>query len=505
MLNHFGLSALTRSTPEAIPRNVRWRAGAYEKMGETRVSNLWFGSALLPDGWAAGVRLTVTQGRIERVEIGTTARDSDERHSIGIPGLPNLHSHAFQRGLAGLTERRGPTGDSFWTWRELMYRFVERLEPEGLEAIAALVYAEMLEGGFTHVGEFHYLHHDQDGRHFANPGELASRIAAAAETTGIGLTLLPTFYAHSGFGGAPPNPRQRRFINDIDSFARVVDASRTAVRGLPGAIVGVAPHSLRAVTPEELAGVVKIAQGEVIHIHIAEQTKEVQDCLAWSGQRPLEWLLQHQAVDERWCLVHATHATDAEVAGMAASRAVVGLCPITEANLGDGIFPAPPFLGQGGRYGVGSDSNVLLDGAEELRLLEYSQRLAQRARNVLARAEGQSTGRSLFDAALAGGTQALRARGVGVSGGGAVGRPAGLQTPGLNVGALADIVSLNADHPCLAERREDEILDSWIFAGSRGAVDCVWRAGAKVVMNGRHQRRDELLARYRRTIKGLLA
>ena len=489
------------------------------------MDNLWFGSALLPDGWASGVRLTVAQGRIERVEVDTAPGDSDERHGVAIPGLPNLHSHAFQRGLAGLTERRGPTGDSFWTWRELMYRFVERLDPDGVEAIAALVYAEMLEGGFTHVGEFHYLHHDQDGQHFANPGELAGRIGAAAETTGIGLTLLPTFYAHSGFGGAAPNPRQRRFINTLDSFARVVEASRNEVRGLAGAVVGVAPHSLRAVTPEELKGVVKIAQGEVIHIHIAEQTKEVQDCLTWSGQRPIEWLLEHQGVDDRWCLVHATHATAAEVAGMAASRAVVGLCPITEANLGDGIFPAPPFVEQGGRYGVGSDSNVMLDGAEELRVLEYSQRLAQRARNVLARAEGQSTGRSLFDAALAGGAQALRARAGGVNSGGAralgagsgslttgagsasAGVPGagGLQTPGLSVGALADIVSLSTDHPALVERRDDEILDSWIFVGGRGVVDCVWRAGAKVVVNGRHLRRDELLARYRRTLKSLLA
>ena len=498
------------------------------------MSNLWFGSALLPDGWATGVRLTLAQGRIERVDVGTAPRDSDERHHIGVPGLPNLHSHAFQRGLAGLTERRGPTGDSFWTWRELMYRFVERLEPEGLEAIAALVYAEMLEGGFTHVGEFHYLHHDQDGTHFSNPGELAGRIAAAAETTGIGLTLLPTFYAHSGFGGAAPTPRQRRFINDVESFARVVEASRSAVRGLPGAVVGVAPHSLRAVTAEELKGVVKIAQGEVIHIHIAEQTKEVQDCIAWSGRRPIEWLLENQAVDERWCLVHATHATDAEVAGMAASKAVVGLCPITEANLGDGIFPAPSFLEQGGRFGVGSDSNVSLDGADELRVLEYSQRLAQRARNVLARAEGQSTGRSLFDAALAGGAQALNARGgesahgggaaqaLNARGGGSThghgaaraatteagataSQTAGSQTPGLKVGASADVVSLSADHPALAERHEDEVLDSWIFTGGRSVVDCVWRAGAKVVINGRHQRRDELLARYRRTLKGLLA
>jgi formiminoglutamate deiminase len=452
------------------------------------MKNLWFASALLPDGWATGVRLTAADGRIERIETGTAPRDTDERHTVGVPGIPNVHSHAFQRGLAGLTERRGPTGDSFWTWRELMYRFVERLEPEGLEAIAALVYAEMLEGGFTHVGEFHYLHHDRDGAHFANPGELAGRIAAAAAETGIGLTLLPTFYAHSGFGGAAPTVRQRRFINDVESFARIVEASRSAVRDLPGAAVGVAPHSLRAVTPEELNGVVNVAQGGVIHIHIAEQTKEVEDCIAWSGRRPLEWLLENQRVDERWCLVHATHATDAEVRGMAVSGAVVGLCPITEANLGDGIFPAPAFLEQGGRFGVGSDSNVLIDGAEELRILEYSQRLAHRARNVLASAEGSSTGRSLFDAAVSGGAPILDSK-----------------VSGLKVGAMADIVSLSSDHPALAERHEDELLDSWIFTGGRAVVDCVWRAGVKVVINGRHQRRDALLARYRRTLKGLLA
>lgn len=505
---------------------AHWQV-AYEVGG--RMKDLWFASALLPGGWAAGVRITLANGRIEQIHSETAPRETDERHAVGVPGIPNLHSHAFQRGLAGLTERRGPTGDSFWTWRELMYQFVERLEPEGVEAIAALVYAEMLEGGFTHVGEFHYLHHDRGGAPFANPGELASRIAAAAAETGMGLTLLPTFYAHSGFGGAEPTPRQRRFINDVDSFARIVEASRSAVRHLPGAAVGVAPHSLRAVTPEELKGVVKVAGGGVIHIHIAEQTKEVQDCIAWSGQRPLEWLLEHHDVDERWCLVHATHATEKEVSGMVKSGAVVGLCPITEANLGDGIFPAPAFLEQGGRFGVGSDSNVLLDAAEELRILEYSQRLAQRARNVLARAEGQSTGRSLVDAALAGGAQALiatsRSGGADAVGGGAQalaaapvagaggngGRPGDSahgsprQIGGLAVGASADIVSLAAGHPALAERHEDEILDSWIFSGGRAVVDCVWRAGAKVVINGRHRQHDTLLSRYRRTVKSLLS
>jgi formimidoylglutamate deiminase len=461
------------------------------------MSKLWFKSALLPQGWAAGVRLIASEGQIERIEVGTAPGEADERHAIGMPGLPNVHSHAFQRGLAGLTERRGPSGDSFWTWRELMYQFVERLDPEGVEVIAALAYAEMLEGGFTHVGEFHYLHHDRGGAAFGNPGELAERVAAAAEQTGIGLTLLPTFYAHSAFGGAEPTARQRRFINNVESFAQIVEASRKAVSRLPGAEVGIAPHSLRAVTPEELTAIVPLAGDGVIHIHIAEQTKEVEDCVAWSGQRPIAWLLRNQAVDERWCLVHATHATEAEVRDMASSGAVVGLCPITEANLGDGIFPASAFLALKGRFGVGSDSNVLLDGAEELRILEYSQRLAHRARNVLAAAEGRSTGRTLFEDALSGGARALHS--VRAS------NPTGPKTGVLKVGASADIVSLRADHPALVERRDDEILDSWIFAAGRAVVDCVWRAGAKVVINGRHHRRDELVTRYRRALKGLLA
>jgi formimidoylglutamate deiminase len=319
----------------------------------------------------------------------------------------------------------------------------------------------------------------------------------AADLSGIGLTLLPTFYAHSGFGGKEPSPRQRRFINDVDSYAQIVEASRAAVRRLSGATVGIAPHSLRAVTPDELKAIIPLARGEVIHLHIAEQTQEVEDCVAWCGKRPIEWLLQNQAVDERWCLVHATHATDTEVRGMASAGAIVGLCPITEANLGDGIFPASALVGSDGRFGVGSDSNILLDAAEELRILEYSQRLSQRARNVLAAAEGRSTGRSLFESASSGGARALHS----VHGSGA----RGARTGALRVGGMADIVSLDAAHPALAERREDEILDSWIFAAGRAVVDCVWRAGEKVVINGRHHRRDALLTRYRRILKSLRA
>lgn len=455
------------------------------------MGGLWFESALLPAGWARDVRLAVADGRIERVTSGVAPEDADERHGIGLPGLANLHSHAFQRGLAGLTERRGAEGDSFWTWRELMYRFLERVGPEELEALSALAFAEMLEGGFTRVGEFHYLHHDRNGSPFADPGELAARLAAAASRTGIGLTLLPTLYAHGGFGGLPPGERQRRFINDPERFARIVEASRSAVSALPDASVGVAAHSLRAVTPPELAEVVALARGGVIHIHIAEQLREVDDCLAWSGRRPVQWLLENAPVDERWCLVHATHATAAELQGVAARGAVVGLCPVTESSLGDGIFPAVEFQAAGGHSGIGTDSNIHIDAAEELRTLEYSQRLAHRARNVLAPAPGASTGRSLFDAAFAGGSQALRPPGSG---------PAGLAA-----GAPLDVVTLVRDHPSLIGRSGDELLDSWIFAGDRGLIDCVWRAGVKVVSGGRHRDRDALEKRYAAALRKLLA
>jgi len=456
------------------------------------MTSLWFESALLPQGWTRGVRLTATDGRIERVETRVTPAAGDERHRIALPGLGNVHSHAFQRGLAGLTERRGSNADSFWTWRELMYRFVERLDPEQLEALSALAFAEMLEAGFTHVGEFHYLHHDRDGTPFADPGELAARVIAAAARTGIGLTMLPTLYAHGGFGGAAPAERQRRFINDPESFARIVAATRRAVQAVEFGSVGVAAHSLRAVTPAELAAVIALAHGGVIHLHIAEQLREVEECRAWCGRRPLEWLLENSPVDERWCLVHATHVSAAELAGVAARGAVVGLCPVTEANLGDGIFPAGELLAAQGRFGIGSDSNIRVDAAEELRTLEYSQRLAHRSRNVLAATPGASTGRSLFDAALAGGARALRPAGPG--------HPVGLAS-----GAVFDVVTLAADRPGLIEREEDALLDGWVFGGGRELIDCVWRAGVKVVSGGRHRERVAVEADYARALRALLS
>jgi formimidoylglutamate deiminase len=451
------------------------------------MTSLWFRYALLSDGWATDVRLVIDNGCIDRIARGVEPTSGDERHAIAVPGLPNLHSHAFQRGMAGLAEMRGPASDSFWTWREVMYRFVDRMEPADLEAIAAQAYVEMLEAGFTRVGEFHYLHHARDGARYGDVGELASRIASAAAETGIALTLLPVFYAHGGFGGQPTGAGQRRFVTDPAHFAKLMEASRRAIAPLAGAVLGVAPHSLRAATTAEIAAILPLAEDGPVHIHVAEQTKEVDDCLAWCGRRPVDLLLDHAPVDTRWCLVHATHMSEAELARLAASGAVVGLCPITEANLGDGIFPAQAFIAAGGCIGVGSDSNVLIDAAEELRLLEYSQRLTLRARNVLALGEGRASGRSLFDAALAGGAQALGA------------------SAGLAEGLPADMLSLDARHPCLAARAGDAVLDGWIFAAATSPVDCVWRHGVKLVSGGRHHRREAVADRFRTVLEHLLA
>ncbi|WP_235560435.1 formimidoylglutamate deiminase [Brevundimonas sp. Leaf363] len=450
---------------------------------QTTQQSLWFETALLPEGWAQDVRIDVAGGRIVGVEAGA-AKMGEAAGSVALPGVANVHSHAFQRAMAGLTEARGPTDDDFWTWRELMYRFLDRGGPDEIEAITALAFAEMLEGGFTRVAEFHYLHNDTAGAAYGDRGEIAGRIAAAAEQTGIALTLLPVFYAQSGFGGAAPSHGQRRFINDLDGFAELVGRCRDVTAPLADAVVGVAPHSLRAVTPEALAAMPGLTDGP-IHIHVAEQTKEVDDCLAWSGARPVEWLLANASVDARWTLIHSTHATEAEWRGVVERQAVVGLCPITEANLGDGVFPAAAYAKAGGRIGIGTDSNVQIGLAEELRMLEYSQRLALRGRAVIADG-GRSTGRALFDRALAGGAQA------------------GGVEAAIAVGAPADIVALDTRGSVFAGRSGDAVLDSWIFGAPTGSVASVWRAGKQVVRDGRHIDRPAIEARYRRALATVL-
>ena len=449
------------------------------------MQDYWFAKALLPGGWHDDVRIGVSDGRIAAITPGAPPAPDDQRHFAVLPGLANVHSHGFQRGMAGLSERRGHTDDDFWSWRDVMYRFNDRLTPDDIAAITAQAYVEMLETGFTRVGEFHYLHNAPDGAPYTDRAETAAAIAHAARTSGIGLTLLPVFYAHSDFGGAAPHQGQRRFITGIDSFAALFEASR---RHLPAdANIGIAPHSLRAVTPAELAAIVPLADGGPIHIHIAEQTREVDACVAWSGARPVEWLLANAPVDQRWCLIHATHLTRAECAALAKSGAVAGLCPITEANLGDGTFPAVDYLAAGGRFGIGSDSNIAIDAAAELCALEYSQRLSARKRALLGSEQTPSVGLNLFQGALKGGAQAL-----GVA-------------SGLQVGAPADMFTLAADHPVFAGADTATLLDRWIFAGRPGTVDAVWRGGAQVVSGGQHHARAQVATRYRGTLTRLLA
>ena len=444
--------------------------------------------ALLPAGWARDVLVDVgTDGTIRAVDAAFSP-PADAEHVQGalVPGMPNVHSHAFQRALAGSTERGGPEADDFWTWRTEMYRFLDRIDPDDEEAIAAQLYLEMLKAGYTTVGEFHYLHRDPSGGSYANPAEMALRIQAAAESAGIGLTLLPVFYAHSDFGGAPPLRAQRRFVHDMASFHALL-----ASLALDGLKLGVAPHSLRAVTPGELAEIVAFARAAdadaPIHIHAAEQTKEVEDCVAWSGARPVEWLLANAGVDPRWCVVHATHMTEDETRQLARSGAVAGLCPTTEADLGDGVFPSRAYLGAAGQLGVGGDSHVGVDPFLELRLIEGAQRLTLRRRNVLAH-DGESTGLALYQAALAGGARALA-------------QPVGA----IEVGRRADLLVLDGDDPALAEQPVARLLDAAIFGPARHVVRDVMVAGRWVIGEGHHADEEAILTRYRQTIKRLLA
>ena len=460
----------------------------------SRTVNIHAATALLPDGWADDVLLEVDDaGFFAAVETGSAAAADDAEVLAGpvIPGMPNLHSHAFQRAMAGLTEARSPGGDSFWTWRQRMYAFVERIEPQQVQAIAAQLYVEMLKSGYTTVGEFHYLHHQRDGKPYGAPLEMSDRVIAAARETGIAITHLPVLYACNGFGGVEPQAEQRRFVNDSDGFAALLNDLIDKYRGEHLVRIGIAPHSLRAVPREHLLEAIEaITRNDFaapIHIHIAEQTREVEECLAWSGQRPVEWLLNNVEVDRRWCLVHATHVNDAERKRLAASDAAVGLCPTTEANLGDGVFPAVEFLFDGGHIGIGSDSNISVSVIEELRLLEYAQRLSHRRRALLASTESPSVGRYLYDVAVSGGARALA-------------QPVG----GLEVGLRADLVVLDSDTPALALKSGDALLDSLVFAGDRGAIKDVMVGGRWRIRDGHHEDEHVIFDRYRSALSALL-
>jgi formimidoylglutamate deiminase len=451
------------------------------------MTTLWAARALTENGWADSLRVTIdATGRIAAVAQGAPA-PGDHRLGLLLPAPANAHGHAFQRAMAGLTERRGPDPrDTFWTWRKLMFRFLDRLTPEQVEAIAAFVQMEMLEAGYATNVEFHYLHHQPGGRAYDNLAEMAERIAAAAATSGIGLTLLPVHYQFGGCDRRPLGPGQLRFGTDPDSFARLHAASGVAIAALPGdACLGVAPHSLRAVAPEAIPGLAALAPEGPVHMHLAEQVAEVTEVAAATGRRPVEWVLDHLAPGARHTFIHCTQMEPHETEALARSGATAGLCPITESSLGDGIFDGVRWLGAGGRVAVGSDSNIRIALAEELRTLEYSQRLRDRSRAVLATPE-KSTGRRLYDAILAGGAAA-----------------AGRETGAIRPGHQADLLALDSHHLAFSGLQDDTILDSWIFAGDDRMVRDVWSAGRHVVRDGRHVARDGIESAYRAALADL--
>ncbi|MCC5975059.1 MAG: formimidoylglutamate deiminase [Rubellimicrobium sp.] len=446
---------------------------------------LWAEQVLLPDGWARDVRIVLAaDGRIASVTPDSPPEGA--RHRVLLPAPANLHSHAFQRAMAGLTESRGPDpGDSFWTWRQLMFRFLDRLSPEDVQAIAAFVQMEMLEAGYACNVEFHYLHHRPGGAPYDDLSEMSARIAAATATSGIGLTLLPVLYQFGGCDRRPLGAGQVRFGNDPARFARLLEGAARALAPLPAdTALGTAPHSLRAVAPEALAEVARLHPGP-LHMHLAEQQAEVDEVQAAWGARPVRWLLDNAQVDPRWCLIHCTRMQPEETRALAATGAIAGLCPITESSLGDGIFDGVRWTGAGGAFGVGSDSNIRISLSEELRTLDYSQRLRDHSRAALATPD-KSTGRVLFEGPVPGGAQAP-----------------GPESGGIPAGLRDHLLALDGTAVDLAGRQGDRILDAWIFAGDDRMVREVWSAGRHLVRDGRHIARGAITADYARTLERL--
>ncbi|MCH2077235.1 MAG: formimidoylglutamate deiminase [Rhodobacteraceae bacterium] len=443
--------------------------------------------ALVEDTWQKDVLVEVGEtGLIERIAVEEEPSSDAVKVDSLLPAIANLHSHSFQRAMAGMTEYRAKGQDSFWTWRTLMYQFLEHLTPEHIEAIAGQVFVEMLEAGYASVGEFHYVHHQPGGTHYASQTELSDRIFAAADQTGIGLAHLPVLYSYGGAGKQELVEGQTRFGHSVDQFAQLMEALQSRLlEANPDTTLGIAPHSLRATSPDELAQVTASFGNGPVHIHIAEQPKEVADISDWLGARPVEWLLDHENVASNWCLIHATHMTETETVDFATTGAVAGLCPITESNLGDGIFNGTDFLAAGGAFGVGSDSNVRISLSEELRTLEYSQRLRDISRNLMVPGEG-SVGHSLYKRAAEGGAQALS-------------RNAG----GIAVGKLADLTAINSNHPYLCALSEDQLINGFCFAADDSVVTDVWSAGRHMVKAGRHVHRDAVFSNYRTAMNDL--
>ncbi|MDE1153237.1 MAG: formimidoylglutamate deiminase [Micavibrio sp.] len=457
------------------------------------MTTLFAQTALLPDGWADNVLIEYDKdGWIVGVDSfkPQPAAGAEVEIAAGplIPGMPNVHSHAFQRAMAGLAERASGKKDTFWSWRDTMYRFLSFIEPEDMEALAAQVYVDMLKAGYTSVGEFHYIHHQQDGKAYSDRAVLSRQVIKAALETGIGITHLSSLYAFGGFGEKPAAEGQKRFLNTVPELMRIIGELHGEFRETPQVTLGLAHHSLRAVSPamlkEGTAAVRQLLPDAPIHIHAAEQLGEVEACLEWSGKRPVEWLLENGNIDNRWTLVHCTHVTDDEIKGLARSGAVAGLCPTTEANLGDGIFPLVKYFNEGGAFAIGSDSHITVSVAEELRWLEYIQRLVYRERTLIKDHEIPSVGATLYDRALSGGARAL-------------GRKAGR----IDIGHRADFLVLDTSLPFMAGKVRDHLLDAVIFAANENPIRDVMAGGRWVVKNHHHKREEAILERFRRVME----
>ncbi len=445
-------------------------------------------NALTPSGWKSRVSIDIgDDGRIEKIE--QTDKPRADQVTVGhlIAAPVNSHSHAFQRAMAGLTEQRGPGhSDSFWTWRQLMYKFLDQLTPGQIQAIAAFVQMEMMEAGYATNVEFHYMHHQAGGLPYDNLAELSHRIAAATETSGIGLTLLPVLYQYGGCDKRELADGQKRFGNDLDRFQKLVEGAATAIDTLPDDCnMGVAPHSLRAVAPDVFETLAKLVRTGPVHLHLAEQLPEVDEVKSTWGKRPVEWALDNIDIDARWCLIHCTQMLPHETKKLAETGAVAGLCPITESSLGDGIFDGINWMKHGGLISVGSDSNIRISLSEELRTLDYSQRLRDHTRAAFA-TEGKSTGRRLLDEITTGGAQA-----------------AARDTGRIEVGKWADLAALDADNCNYAGRSGDTLLDSFVFAADDQAITDVWSAGRHMVQSGRHIRREQITNNYIGVLKEL--
>ncbi len=466
---------------------LRTQGANQHKMTQT----IWAESALLAQGWATSVEILIdTNGDVIGIASNQPFQKGD-RVEILMPAIANVHSHAHQRAMAGLGECAGTSGDShqdsFWTWRKVMYQYLQRIEPDDLQAIAAQLYLEMLKAGYSCVGEFQYLHHQNNGTAYQNRAEMTLRCLQAARDVGIGFTALPVLYRYGDFGATPAVEGQQRFLNNANEFCEIVALLQKACAGDLNCSVGIAPHSLRAIDKSLLNEVLEFFDKTgPIHLHIAEQSKEIEGCLAWSGQRPVEWLFDQFEVDQQWCLIHATHMTVAETQQMAASGCIAGLCPTTEANLGDGYFNALEYFADKGYWAIGSDSHVSIDPVEELRWLEYGMRLQNNGRNMLASPKTRNTGRNLIDGALQGGAKAL-----------------GRKIGSIDIGYRADFIVLDLQHPRLYQRREDELLDSWIFSGNQNLIRDVYVAGKKVIDQGHHANETLIANNYRAAIDRL--